>query len=256
MTDEAIPAYGGIRIPTAMLEDIAQSLTQSRVPFHAEHDLSRPIRARGMRAWVEARENGSSELAFEAEIHPEDVALVVGMRGMSATLMSPLDGRSLPDASAEGVRLAADAGWFNDDALIEAERVLVKGGVPSALVEVQRAYQFGAIPAAQIYLEIGLPLLVSISSEMLWDAVKVLWNRRGTPMGGDSSSATTVNIVVEDGERRVTAVVTTHDEDVARRAIQALERAVSPGVATHSGSGNATKTVVWQDSDNGWAPPG
>ncbi len=256
MTDHAIPAYGGIRIPVAMLEELAQSLNQAPLPFHANHELSRPLRVRGTRAWVAARDDGFSELACEAEMHPDDIPLVERMRGMSATLMTPLDGHPVRDTGAGGIRLAADYGWFSDDALIEAERALVAVGVPAARIEVKRAFQFGAIPAAQIYLEIGLPLLISISSAVLWDGIKSLWRRRRTPNGGDPSSATTVNVVVEDGDRRVTAVVTTDDEDVAMRAIQALGGALRPGAPTDSGSGTDSKTVVWNDSEHGWAPPG
>lgn len=261
MTSERIDAYGGIRIPGEVLREMASEIEQGPFPFHIEHDLSRPIRARNFTASVETRSDGIDELKFSVEIHPEDAVKFESMQKMSATIMTPID----RDAHAHPnrhrrVRLGADHAWFDDEALVAAEERLVNVGVRLEDLSIERALQFSQIPDPQIFLTIVYPILSSIGASAIWDAIKLLLRRRKTPRGGDDGSSTILNVTVTEGERSLTASIATNDAGVAERAFESLDNAVN-SFFQGEGDGSGLEALepkailVWDEQNRRWQPP-
>lgn len=259
MTSQPIEAYGGISIPTEMLRNLAQHLNKGGVPFHVDHNMSKPIRMRGFEAFVESRHGGADELRFRAEIHEGDRHWLESRPGVSAIIMAPL-ARDENEANNEGasMRISADHAWFDDEALIEAEEQLITQGVDRELIRVERAYQFSLVPDPQIFIEVVYPFLLSIGSSAVWDGIKKVFGRRRTPSGGDEKALTAVNISIADGDRSLTAVVTTSDETVAQRAVESLDQALTSFFQNSPGSPPETKrkaVTEWDDQSRNWTPP-
>lgn len=258
MTSEPIEAYGGISIPAEMLRDLAQQIEATEVPFHLDHNMSRPLRVRGFEAFVESRPDGIDELRFQAEIHEGDFHWLGSRQGVSATIMAPLarDQNGVRNDCA-AMRLSADHAWFADDALIEAEEQLIARGIAREIIQVERAYQFSFVPDPQIFVDVAYPILLSIGASAIWDGTKKLFGQRRTPSGGDATAPTVVNVSIADGERSLKAVVTTSDEAVAQRAIESLDQAVKTFFQSSpiSPPEEKRKTVtVWDDESGNWGP--
>ncbi|WP_104173455.1 hypothetical protein [Arthrobacter sp. Y81] len=259
MTSEPIDAYSGVSIPTEMLRSLAQQINTGGIPWHMDHDLSKPIRIRSFEAFVESRRDGIDELRFRAELHEEDVQWLESRPGMSTTLATPLarDQNGTPNDGAM-MRLSADHAWFADDALIEAEEQLIMQGVGRDLIQVERAYQFGFMPDPQIFIEIVYPFLQSMAPNVVWDGIKKLFSQRRTPIGGNVEAPTVINMSIVDGDRSLTAVVTTNDETVAQHAIGSLNQAVTAFFQSSPVSPPEAKpksVTVWDDARHNWTPP-
>ncbi|MCM3695198.1 hypothetical protein [Microbacterium oleivorans] len=260
MTSEPIEAYGGVAFPRGLLESFADRMNGKPLPFHLDHDLTKPIRMRGVEVFAHDRSDGITELRFRAEIHANDVRFIESRPAMSATVMTPL-ARDVDTPSKSGARLqlGADHAWFDDEALIHAEERLVQRGVSAEYVLVQRAYQFAVVPDPQIYIEVAVSMLLSIGASAIWDGIKALFARRRTPPGADSSIPTTVNIQITHGNSSLRAVVTTAEAEAAHRAIEALD-AVATGF--QQDAQRSTKSVepeastsIWDDPNRRWTPP-
>lgn len=259
MTSDPIEAYGGISVAVEMLRKLAEQINTDGVPFHVDHNLSKPIRMRGFEAFVESRHDGVDELKFRAEIHEADRHWLESRLGVSATLKVPL-ARDQNEASDEGasIRISADHAWFDDDALIEAEEQLITQGVGRELIRVERAYQFSFVPDPQIFVEVVYPFLLSVGSSAVWDGIKKVFRRRRTPSGGDAKALTVVNISIVDGDRSLNAVVTTSDEAVAQHAVQALDQAFTSFFQNSPVSPPESyrrPVTVWDDKSHNWTPP-
>lgn len=259
MTTDSIEAYGGISFASETLVAAAQKISTDGIPFHVDHNLSKPIRLRGVEAFVEKRDDGIDLLKFRAEIHEDDRHWLESRLGVSATIMAPLPrDRDLADNDAVSMRISADHAWFDDDALIDAEAQLIAQGIPRELVRVERAYQFSFVPDPQIFVEIVYPFLLSIGSSAVWDGIKKVFGRRKTPKGGDAKALTAVNISIVDGDRTLNTVVTTSDEAVAQRAVESIDRAVASFFQTSPVSpsdANRKAVTVWDDESRNWTPP-
>lgn len=257
MTSQPIEAYGGIRIPTEMLEALAQQVNTGQILWHLDHNLTKPIRIRKFEAFVERRDDGFDALKFQAEIHEGDVHWIETRPGMSATIRTPLPGAVERNNDAL-MSVSADHAWFADDALLEAEDQLVAQGVGRGLIQVKRTYQFGFVPDPQIFVDVVYPFLLSIGSSAVWDGIKKLWSRRRTPKGGDPATTNVVNVSITEGDRTLRAVVTTNDESVAKRAMDSLDSAAAAFFAnsTPSSPQSESRTVtVWDDENRSWTPP-
>lgn len=95
---------------------------------------------------------------------------------------------------------------------------------------------------------------MSLGAAAIWDGIKLLFKRRRTPMGGDQSATTTLNITVVDGERSLNAVVATSEEAVAERALQSLEVVAKQFLGATSDAHHRPLTV-WDDENSEWTPP-
>lgn len=257
MTNESISAYGGIRFPTTLLEQIATQINESSIPFHIGHDLTRPLRIRNVTARVENRDDGVDVLRFDAVIHVDDVDFISTFTGVSATVMAPIERDEDRPAGHSPLDLSADHAWFGDDDLIAAETEISARGVDQGMIRVQRAYQFSFTPDPQIFITITYDLLVGVAGGAIWDGLKTLLRRRKTPAEADATSPTTVNIDVTDGDRTFRAIVSTTDASVAQQAIESL-----PGAATAFLRGrppaertDAQPELAQWDATNGWTPP-
>jgi len=255
MTSQPIEAYGGVAVPTDLLRQLADQFTEQGLPFHRDHDLTKPIRMRHVQAFVKERSDGIAELRFTADLHKDDTQWLESHPGVSATLMSPLardQGRR--SSIFPALQISADHAWFDDEALIESERALVSHGLSPDDVLVQRAYQFGMVPSAQIFATVVLPVFLSLGAAAIWDGIKLLFKRRRTPLGGDQSATTTLNITVVDGDRSLNAVVASSEEAVAERALQSLEVVVEQFLGGTNDAHHRPLTV-WDDENWEWTPP-
>jgi hypothetical protein len=268
MTSEPIRAYGGIVIPQEALVALASSLDAARLPMHLDHDLSRPLRIRDSKVWVEEGKDGVHLLRMAYEIHPDDFDAVGARKGMSATIHSPIPGHEVPaDAEAPLIDLAADNAWFDDEAILSAGETYRLAGVAGARVRTGRAYQFSAIPDPQIYItilpELVLGLSTGVLGNMIWDGLKRLFQRRRTPQGALSDTPTIMNIQVTDGQRSLTGVVQTNSDVVAQRAVSAFETLARRFVNTSSDMGHDSglvdhherQVLKWDQDSDGWVPP-
>lgn len=260
MTSEPVEAYGGIAFPATLLQSFAEKLDGGPVPLHLDHDLTKPVRIRNVELFVHDRSDGISELRFRAEMHADDTHFIDSRPGMSATVMVPLarDEHSQRRVNAP-LQLSADHAWFEDEALIGAEKRLIDRGVPAESIRVQRAYQFAVAPDPQIYIDVAFAVLLSVGASALWDGLKLLLARRRTPPGGDSTTPTTVNIEITEDSRVLRAVVATDDFDVAKRAIDSLEvvaREFQRSGENRGGkSESADATTTWDEPNRRWTPP-
>lgn len=258
MTSEPIEAYGGVRIPSEMLADLAKQINAGEVPWHLDHDLSKPIRIRSFEAFVETRPDGIEELRFQAELHEGDLDWLKSRHGMSATVTTPL-ARDENGARNEGaiMRISADHAWFADDALVEAEEQLFRQGVGRELIQVERAFQFGFLPDPQIFIDVVYPFLQAMGPNVVWDAIKELFRRRRTPGGGDPNAPTVVNISIVDGDRSLKAIVTTSDEAVAQHAVESLDQALAAFFQSPISPPEVNRKPLteWDDESGNWTPP-
>lgn len=263
MTTQPIDAYNGVEFSRETLETAAASLNSGEVPMNAEHDGRKPVRIRNLRAWVDDGAEGFYQLKMSYEIHPQDAHLVDDMRGMSAALSSPIPGRGYEDAAEKAIELGADHAWFGDDALLEAESLLVAGGVEALSIRTVRVYQFQLVPDPQIFVTVLLPLAEVVATGMLssalWDAIKHLFRRRKTPPNGDGSAPTRLNLRLEDGQRSFIGIVETQDADVADRAIDTFGRLARDFIEPHSSPESANplgnnRLLVWDASVSAWLP--
>lgn len=259
MTSEPIEAYGGMSISSEVLLSVAQYINLSGVPFHVDHKLAEPIRMRGFEAFVESRIDGIDVLKFRAEIHEDDQYWLDSRMGVSATITAPLArDKNILEHEEPSIRISADHAWFGDDALIEMEEQLATQGIQGRSIRVERAYQFSFVPDPQIFVDVVYPFLLSLGAGALWDGIKKVFSRRKTPPGAGQEALTTINFSVKDGDRSVTAVVTTNDEMVAERAMKSFDRAVASFFETPSVAypdDNRKSVMIWDDESHNWAPP-
>lgn len=259
MTSSPIEAYGGFSIPRAALRNFARVLNTGGVPFHVDHDVSKPLKMRSFEAFVMTREDGVDELRFSAELHEDDLPWLDSRPEVSATLMVPLPrDQSRADPDMAPIQFGADHAWFADEALVDAEDELMSRGVDRDQISVRRAYQFSLVPDPQIYLEITYAFFISLSAGVLWDGIKKVYGQRRTPSGGDATKSTSVNISLIDGDRRLTAVVTTSDEEVAHRAVESIDGAIEGFFQSRQvppGELKRRAVTSWDDATGSWAPP-
>ena len=259
MTSSPIKAYGGFSIPRTALRSFAEELNTGGVPFHLDHDASKPLRMRSFKAFVATRDDGVDELRFTAELHEDDLPWLNSRPGVSATLMVPLPrDRSRADPDTVTIQFGADHAWFSDGVLLDVESELVSWGVGRDQISVRRAYQFSLVPDPQIYLDITYAIFVSLSAGVLWGGIKKVFGQRRTPEGGDATKPTSVNISLVDGNRRLTAVVTTSDEEIAHRAVESLDGAIEGFFQSREvrpGESKRSAVTSWDDEAGRWTPP-
>lgn len=262
MTSEEIEAYGGVRFTREALEMAADSLNAGNVPMQADHDQTKPVRVRNLRAWVDDGADGFDRLKLSYEVHPDDAHYVAHRRAMSAAMRAPLDGRDPLGGVQTAVDLSADHAWFDDDALLAAESLVVAGGLPRTSIRTERVYQFSFVPDPQIFVTVVLPfagvVVTGALGSALWDGVKLLFRRRRTPPNGDAHKPTRVNLRVEDGERSLSGIVETQDETIANRAIDAFDELAREFLREPSSRQVAEPTdrrlLVWDDTASAWLP--
>lgn len=265
ITSHAVPAYGGVRFPPEVLEDVAAAIRNGSVPLHADHDLAKPIRTRSLDAYVHERSDGVLEVRFTVDVHPDDVDTFSDRTGMSATVMVPLRREaSYRELISPALELSADAAWFSESDLLAAERAMIELGVPANTIRAAHALQFSLVPDPQIFLTIGLGLLSSLGGSAIWAGIVGLFRRRSTPSEGESAASTRINVTIVNGERTVTAVVETSDEAVAKRAFDALELLGNETLDATTDHGTVrgemgtrvpSQVATWSDPTRTWVPP-
>ena len=259
MTSQAIAAYGGVRFSREALEIAAASLNGGGVPMQADHDQAKPVRVRNLRAWVDDGVDGFYRLKLSYEVHPRDAHNVESRRGMSAAMRAPIDGRGDLGDVQTAIDLSADHAWFDDEALLAAESLVVAAGLARTDIRVERVYQFSFVPDPQIFVTVVLPFAGVITTgalgSALWDAVKLLFRKRRTPPNGDARKPTRVNLRLEDGGRSFSGIVETQDEAVASRAIDAFDRLAREFMAAPAAADPSDRRLlVWDHTAATWVP--
>jgi hypothetical protein len=169
---------------------------------------------------------------------------------MSLTLLAPIgEPFGTPAGPWDLVTLAADAGWFGDDSVVEAAQLASE----TTLIQPARAYQFGLIADPQIYIELTMTALQllgpNLAASALWDGLKHLLGRRRVPTNADPSSRTVINFTVVD--RGWSAAVETDDPEVARQAIEALSAATNTAINAARTSGSVPP-ARWDADSRKW----
>lgn len=256
MTTQAISAYGGVRMPVELLEQVADQANSSPLPFHLDHDPTRPVRVRGLHFEVASRSDGEHELIFRGELHRDDREWLKSRRGMSATITTPIDRDAhLGCHRTAAIGITADHAWFDDAALVSAEMAILSAGVAPTDVQISRAFQFSFLPDPQIFVDVSLAVLTSMGASALWDAIKQLLRRRRTPDAGKQSTPTIVNISVTDGDRTVAAQISTDSDGIAKRAMDSFDSAVEQAFEPRGQKGSGGGTIIWSSHDEEWQNP-
>lgn len=232
VTSHAIPAYGGIQLAEAMVEQVAEAVASGSIPMHFHHDISRPVHVVNVEAgterlpdghlaaWAEFDVDDSAWAAFRDEL---DIASAPG--GMSISMTTPLDE---PSAQSEASSLvAADAHHFSDEMIREAA-VLLAAIDPT--ISGARLYQFSSIPDATIILDLLTPLVLTlgpnIAASIIWDATKAFFAR--------GKGSVNLNIIMRQsrgGARKIQIQVRANTPEQLRDALKSLPDLIEAGAA-------------------------
>ncbi len=253
----AMPAYGGVALARSVVENLAVALNEGAIPMHGHHDKLLALQTRNVRAQTVVLPDGELGVLVSGEALGVDWARLGEVRAFSVAGGTDLAADLWQQPSDALVLVAADAAWF------EAADVDLAADALSELgpVRAQEYFQFSAIPDAKILVEAAWPAVImlgpGLACNILWDGIKVLWRRRRTPTGGHSQAPTTVEMRFRDGERQLDAVVRTQSEEVARRAVDALPKALADHFGTVPASPGGVLT--WSEPEAGgegsWALP-
>lgn len=226
-TSQAIPAYGGIRLPEEVVEGVARAVASGTVPMHFGHDISRPVRVENVEAGTERLDDGSLAAWAEFDVDEgvwnefqQEVADAGAAGGMSISYTSPLDEK---DEDVDTL-IAADAHHFSDAqiraALLELERLDSSAGGA-------RLYQLSLEPIAKVVFDIVENLVgalgPNIAASVIYDAAKGFL-RRGRK--------TTFNLVFREsrrGTRKLQVHIEAESDAELRAALDRLPAVLESG---------------------------
>lgn len=247
-TSHPVAKYGGIRIPPETLKQMAEALNSGKVPMLAQHDPRRRLRTQQLTATVVTLPDNEQALRLTCLIHPGDLDLIEGLRGMSfstSVLVKSTEGQN-PDAGF--VELHADAAAFNDEAIERACETMSAAGHTKAF----RLFQFADPDQARIILDIAYNIVLvlgpGLATSVIYDGLRYLFRNRakGTKKAPVQLE---INTSMQGGD--VKAVIMTGDPDVAKAALAAYSEAVK-AVAMMPPS--ARPVLDWDAASRTWLP--
>lgn len=249
-TTHRVEKYGGVQLAVSALQQIADVLNAGTLPMIGHHDWTKPIRTRELEASIVELADGEKAVRLVGLVHQDDWDTVGQIGGMSFTTFDTIGIAKGPHAAGtEQVKLAADAGWFTDEDIVDACSVISQ----LAPAEGARLLQFSAIDVARISLELGLTYVntwgPSIAQNAIWDGLKYLMLRRlkRTPHG-EAAAPTRIELVTPLPAGAVTAVIDTSDPDVAQKALAVYSDAVAHAAES---APQEKHIIVWRDQGDG-----
>ena len=225
-----IEAYGGMELPEAMIEELAEATRSGAVPMSFAHDSARPITVSNvdsgtrrneqgyLEAWVEFDVDEGLWAAYQSEVK---AAGIEGFGGMSITFMTPLDGEDWVDTP---LKVAGDAHHFSDDELRDAAMIL-RSLHPDAVGE--QLYQLSAIPGLRVIFDVTLDFFVSVGTNIaasaLYDAAKKLFKF------GQTNSVDIAFRETRSGARSLKIAIKYDTEEELKTAMDRLPALVESG---------------------------
>lgn len=157
-------------------------------------------------AWASFDVDADAWAAWQAKL---EAAGATG--GMSFTMLVPIGNE---DESTD-VFLAGDAAHFDDSTPSEAAACLQRFGD----VQPQRLYQFAFEPQNVVIIGLLINTVVALGPNLaaaaLWDATKLLWNRRA----GSRRTRFTIDARAKGSSRQVKLLIAAQDEASLRTAL-------------------------------------
>ncbi len=249
-------AYGGIQLGRQILEDLAESVLDGRLPLTRDHDVRRPVKATVLDSGVRDREDGYEEAWALIEIEEaqwsrwQDELRQLGVPGgFSFSMMTEVATINSASEAAPGVlSVAADPSHFDDEAIIDAAHHLA----PAGSVEARRLYQFSAQHPARVVLEYSAAVLMSVPPGLLSNYIFEM-ARSFLRLPGRQGNPTIFEFVVSEteSERKVTGHLETASVEVAKAAIFAFRE-----LASRQGTYEYTAEGRWQQVGAGHEPGG
>lgn len=236
-----IPAYGGLQLSEAIVQDIADSVGRGEIPMTFHHDLARSFEISSIESGTRRTEAGHVEAwvtfdveeglwnRFQQELREQGVPR---LGGMSITFTHPLDGEGWPDGQ---VVVAGDAHHFTDEEIRKAAAVFHSfdgsaGG--------EQLYQLSAIPELRVVFELALDFVMGVgpnlAASLIHDAARRLF-RRGRVNTFDLSFKESRN-----GTRSLKLSIRVDTEHELRSALDrvpAVLESGAKGIFAHSAEG-------------------
>ena len=244
-TGERTPtAYGIVQLEEPLLQQIAAAVRDGSMPLWMNHGVRDRWRARVIDSGVRTRADGVREVWACLEVDEADWERWQSMLrgtgapgGMSFSMSTPQGWLDAESASAPlRFDLAADAFHWDDDVRLDAGSALRAAGD----VEIGQRYSFALEPPAIVSLTVAWkdvfePILLSIAASCIFEGLRRFMK---------PDKPTTFHFKVERRDQSVHGHLETDDQEVLRRAIEALEQiAISP-----------SSILEWDEAQEAWRP--
>jgi hypothetical protein len=269
-TSHPIPAYGGVRLADAVLDQIAAAMRAGTMPVVVNHDVLQDLGARCVNVVVVELPDGFKAVDAELDVDArawdifEAATIAAGAPGgMSFTASTSIGELSARDDLAGGeLAITADAGHFTDADIAAAATELVSVGP----VKVQRLYQFSHAPACRVIVEYvhasggldgaaaALSVGLSVAAAAIYDCLKRLLPQRSRAVRALNQPAQIEIHLVEDDRDRPPQKLVIQSDDLAvvKRALDHLAAVDGePGAVAAWDDDRA----VWSGQDGRGAPP-
>lgn len=247
-TSHPVAKYGGVRMAPQALQQMADALNSGQIPMLVEHDPRRRLRTRNLSAAVVDLPDGERGVRFTALVHPDDVALMQGIRGMSFSTSDLIGSVEGPNPERGTMELRADAAAFSDPVIARACEQMCAAGHTYGY----RLMQFAGPDEARIVLDIAYSIVVvlgpGLATSAVYDGLRYLFRNRSKGSGDDPVHLELATSV-RGGE--VKAVIQTSDPDVARAALAAYSDAVR---ALASMPPDERPVLDWDAQGRAWLP--
>lgn len=251
-TTHPVEKYGGVRLGDEVLVNIAEALNSGALPMIGQHDWTRPLRTRDVRASVVTMPDGERAVQMAGLVVRDDWEAHGPFGGMSFSASVPLARAEGPHPNRQPLWLSADGQFWDDTSIAEACMLMSSLGPVSGGTLVQ----FAALNDARVVLEIGYELVITLgpglATSAIWDGIVFLLRRRRR-LQGELASHTRVELVTPSLSGPVIGIIDTTSEDVAQAAIAAYSAAVEQ--ALHVDAEGSRTVLVWHADEGGWAPP-
>ncbi|MBB1511818.1 hypothetical protein H5399_04265 [Tessaracoccus sp. MC1627] len=227
---------------------MADALNAGQIPMLAQHDPRRRLRTRQLSAAVEVLPDGEQAVRFTCLVHPDDLGLMEGMRGMSFATSELIGSVEGPNPGRGTLELRADAAVFSDEVIARACEQMCTLGRTHGF----RLLQFAGPDEARIILDIAYSTVVALgpglAASAIYDGLRYLFRHRSK-----SSPEALVQLELATSVRGgdVKAVIQTSDPAVAKAALAAFSDAVQAVASTPP---EERPVLDWDATRRTWLP--
>jgi hypothetical protein len=202
---------------------MADALNAGEIPMLAQHDPRRRLRTRQLSAAVVVLPDGEQAVRLICLVHPDDVGLMEGMRGMSFATSELIGSVEGPNPGWGTLELRADAAVFSDEVIARACEQMCTHGHTQGF----RLLQFAGPDEARIILDVAYNIVVTLgpglATSAIYDGLRYLFRNRAKS-AREASVQLELATSVRGGD--VKAVIQTSDPEVAKAALAAFSDAV------------------------------